>query len=281
MKPQPQEIRRMPDNSAILALPYIQPSQAQKHVTHNQALAALDVLVQLGVSGFGATTPPVNPDEGKTHALGAIPTGVWAGQANTLATWRDGVWNFIAPLVGWRAWGASEGELRIWDGTVWALPVAGTENLDGVGINTTSDATNRLSVKADATLLSHDGGDHQLKINKAGTGDTASVLFQSGWTGHAEMGLSGGTDFAIKVSDDGTSWNEAMVFDGASGWIGLATSAPTEMLDINSDAIRIRTDQTPASASASGQKGQICWDADFVYVCTATDTWKRTALSSW
>jgi uncharacterized protein DUF2793/peptidase G2-like protein len=205
------------DNSAILALPYIQPSQSQKHVTHNEAISTLDVLVQLVVAGFGATTPPADPAPGDVHALGATPTGAWAGQDNTLATWHDGAWVFITPLAGWRAWGVSEAELRIWDGAAWGLPKAGMDNLGGVGINTTADATNRLSVSAPATLLSHEGSDHQLKINKAGDTDTASLLFQSGWTGHAEMGLSGSTDFAIKVSDDGTTWNEALVFDGASG----------------------------------------------------------------
>ncbi len=217
----PQQEVRMPanpaDNSAILALPYIQPSQSQKHVTHNEAISTLDVLVQLVVAGFGATNPPADPAPGDVHALGAAPTGAWAGQDNTLATWHDGAWVFITPLAGWRAWGVSEAELRIWDGAAWGLPKAGMDNLDGVGINTTADATNRLSISAPATLLSHEGSDHQLKINKAGATDTASLLFQSGWTGHAEMGLSGGTDFAIKVSDDGTTWNEAMVFDGASG----------------------------------------------------------------
>jgi len=269
----------MPDNSAILALPYIQPSQAQKHVTHNEALARLDVLVQLVVRGFDATTPPIDPDQGETHALGSGPTGAWAGQDNMLATWRDGVWHFIAPLTGWRA-GAGV-ELRIRDGGSWVPVLGQTDNLDGVGINATHDATNRLSLSSDATLLNHEGAGHQLKLNKASEGDTASLLFQSGFTGHAEMGLNGGNDFSLKVSDDGSGWTQALHISGADGRIGLGTSAPSNLLDINSDTIRIRTDQTPASASASGQKGQICWDSGFVYVCTATDTWKRAALSSW
>lgn len=227
----------MSDNSAILALPYIQPSQAQKHVTHNEALARLDVLVQLSVAGFDATTPPVDPGEGETHALGAAPTGAWAGQGDTLATWRDGVWHFIAPLTGWRAWGQTEAELRLWDGTTWGLLVGESDNLDGVGINTTSDATNRLSVSADATLLSHEGDDHQLKINKASAGDTASLLFQSAWTGHAEMGLSGNTDFSIKVSDDGAIWSEALRIDGASGNIGLGVASPVEALHLGGNML--------------------------------------------
>ena len=72
-----------------------------------------------------------------------------------------------------------------------------------------------------------------------------------------------------------------IVTDSANGKVGFGTDAPTELLDINSDAIRIRTAQTPASASAAGQAGEICWDTDYIYVCVAVNTWKRTALSAW
>jgi len=41
------------------------------------------------------------------------------------------------------------------------------------------------------------------------------------------------------------------------------------------------TNSTPASAGATGVKGQIAWDASYIYVCTATDTWKRVAIATW
>ncbi len=37
----------------------------------------------------------------------------------------------------------------------------------------------------------------------------------------------------------------------------------------------------PASASASGTAGQIAYDSSYFYVCTATDTWARVAISTW
>ena len=79
-------------------------------------------------------------------------------------------------------------------------------NLQNVGINTIADATNRLSISAPATLLSHEGGGHQIKVNKAAAGDTASLLFQSNWSGHAEMGLNGSNHWSLKISPDGVSW---------------------------------------------------------------------------
>ena len=37
----------------------------------------------------------------------------------------------------------------------------------------------------------------------------------------------------------------------------------------------------PASATATGTLGEIRYTADYIYVCTATNTWKRTSLSTW
>lgn len=70
-------------------------------------------------------------------------------------------------------------------------------------------------------------------------------------------------------------------YDEANNRLGLGTTSPTAALDINSDALRLRTAKTPASASATGNPGDICWDADYIYVCVATNTWKRTAITTW
>ena len=52
----------MTDTTAILGLPYLLPSQAQKHVTHNEALRQLDALVQLSAAEIGADTVAVTWD---------------------------------------------------------------------------------------------------------------------------------------------------------------------------------------------------------------------------
>jgi len=207
----------MPDQTPILALPVLVPNQAQPYVTHNEALRRLDILVQLSVLEFGAETPPALPEEGDLYALGAAPVAEWAGQAHKLAAWIDGAWLFVAPQPGWRAWDRDTGVLRVWDGAGWIRSPADLDNVAGLGIGTASDPVNRLAVKSDAVLFSHDGAGHQLKINKAGDTDSASLLFQSGWTGHAEIGLAGDTDLSIKVSPDGSAWTEALRFDAASG----------------------------------------------------------------
>ena len=207
----------MSQNSPRLYLPFLQPSQAQKHVTHNEALRRLDLIVQLSVVAMNASTPPPAPAQGEIHAIGTAPTGDWTGQAGKLAAWLDNSWHFVTPQPGWRAWDHSSDGLKIWDGAVWIDPPTPTQNLSGVGIATVHDSTNRLSVRSPATLLTHDGAGHQLKINKADAAETASLLFQSNWTGHAEMGLSGSTGFSIKVSPDGATWTDALNFDPTTG----------------------------------------------------------------
>jgi hypothetical protein len=66
-----------------------------------------------------------------------------------------------------------------------------------------------------------------------------------------------------------------------NGNIGIATASPTAYLDVNSDIFRLRTAKTPATATAPGNTGDICWDANYIYVCVAANTWKRAVLATW
>ncbi|MCV9961538.1 DUF2793 domain-containing protein [Pararhizobium sp. BT-229] len=202
----------MSETTANLELPYILPSQAQKHVTHNEALQRLDALTQLTITA-SLSTPPSDPQEGTCYLVAASPTGAWTGKEGKLAFRQDGDWIFIAAKNGWRGWFLAEDMMKIHDGSAWtAYDAIGTPS--SIGINTAADSTNRLAVAAPATLLTHDGNGHQVKVNKALAGDTASLLFQTGWSGRAEMGLTGSDDFAVKVSPDGASWTSALSITG-------------------------------------------------------------------
>lgn len=80
----------------------------------------------------------------------------------------------------------------------------------------------------------------------------------------------------------GNAGSQEVVFAASNGNVGIRTgSSPTAALDVNSDVVRVRTAKTPSSASATGNAGDICWDSNYVYVCVATDTWKRATLASW
>ncbi|WP_375261769.1 DUF2793 domain-containing protein [Palleronia sp.] len=113
----------MSDTSANLSLPFIQPSQAQKHVTHNEAIARLDLVAQLAVVAFDAVTPPAAPVEGAAYALASAPQGAWAGRGGTIAAFQNGGWVFITPRAGWIAVAADTGRLRVMTATGWKAPV--------------------------------------------------------------------------------------------------------------------------------------------------------------
>lgn len=207
----------MPDRSASLSLPYLQPSQAQKHVTHNEALILLDALTQLAVADRDLTAPPADPAEGDRYIVATGATGAWAGEDGNVAVHDGAAWLFCVPQPGWRAWVEDEELLVTWRGGAWQDDSGLALGAATLGVNASADAVNRLAVSAQAVLLTHAGSDHQVKVNKAGSSDTASLLFQSNWSGRAEMGLAGEDDFSVKVSADGSAWVTALRFDGGSG----------------------------------------------------------------
>ncbi|MGE3627619.1 MAG: DUF2793 domain-containing protein [Hyphomicrobiales bacterium] len=207
-----------------LGLPYIEAAQAQKHVTHNEALRVIDALAQLAVLGRDLSEPPASPGEGDRYLVAAAASGAWSGYEDHVAAWQDGAWMFHAPRVGWLCWVADQMSLVTWDGESWtdaAAAMGAMGDLETLGVNATADETNRLAVSSAATLLTHEGAGHQLKVNKNAPGDTASLLFQSAFSGRAEMGLAGDDDFHFKVSADGEEWNEAIVIDRATGEVSL------------------------------------------------------------
>jgi len=103
-----------------LALPYIVQSQAQKEVTHAEALNVLDALVQAAVETRSLSVPPANPIEGALYLISVNPTGAWSDHGNTLAQWIGGAWAFRAVAEGLRLWLKDEGALIVWTGTAWA-----------------------------------------------------------------------------------------------------------------------------------------------------------------
>ena len=209
------------EQSPNLALPYIMPAQAQKHVTHNEAVRMLDALVQLAVLDRDLATPPGSPQHGDRYIVAADATGDWSGHDGEIAAWQDGAWSFFAPRAGWVAWLADDARLVAFDGADWVAAGMDATGAATFGINAVADGTNRLTIAAPATLLNHEGAGHQLKINKLAPGDTASLLFQTNFSGRAEMGTAGDDDFRFKVSPDGAQWIEAIAIDRATGAVSL------------------------------------------------------------
>ena len=130
----------------------------------------------------------------------------------------------------------AESVLRVWTATGWTnagLSLGDIDALPKLGLNATADTTNRLAVAAPATLFNHAGGGHQVKVNKAGAGATASLLYQTGFSGRAEMGLAGSDDFSVKVSADGGTWTEALRIDAATGAVSMPRTHSRQLMAYN------------------------------------------------
>jgi len=120
--------------SPKLGLPYLEMSQAQKEITHNEALARLDALVQARALGR-RDDPPGDPQEGDLYIVDDSPSGAWLGQAGALAAWYGG-WIFLAPRAGWSLLEAGSGRRLTYDGSSWqALPAVQIPSLDNGWIN--------------------------------------------------------------------------------------------------------------------------------------------------
>jgi len=104
--------------SPHLGLAYLVASQAQKEVTHNEALNDLDCLAQLCVLDRSLNAPPASPEEGAAYIVGSSPTGAWEGKANQIALYYAG-WRFKEPDAGWLAFVQDEGKVFVFSGTEW------------------------------------------------------------------------------------------------------------------------------------------------------------------
>ena len=222
------------DRHTDLGLPYIDGSQAQKHVTHNEALRILDAAIQIGVLDLTLTAPPSSPVEGERHVVASGATGAWAGQDDTIATWQDGAWAFLPPKTGWCIWSEADSGLFVFDGAAWqsAGGPSALDNLAHLGVNTAASSPNLLAVKSNAALFAAidaaDGGtgDMQLQVSKEAPLTRRRSSFRDNFSGRAEFGLIGADTFKLKVSPDGSSWTEAFTIDQGSGNISLPRGLP-------------------------------------------------------
>src|SRR5574343_1501684 len=141
----------MSDDTPILSLPLILPAQAQQHVTHNEALRLLDILIHLAVIDRDLNAPPATPTEGDRYLVGPNPSGAWAGQAGRIAAFWGGIWVFVAPRDGWTARILDEGATVTRTNGTWQRS-DGAETLPRFGVNATPDATITVLTTSPAPL---------------------------------------------------------------------------------------------------------------------------------
>ena len=106
-------------------LPLLAAGQAQKEVTHNEALAGIDARLQLSVLSRQLAAPPAAPNVGDGYIVHPDASGAWAGAEDQIAFYDGYGWLLTAPIAGTIAWIADEAGCVVWDGS-WSTgwPVA-------------------------------------------------------------------------------------------------------------------------------------------------------------
>lgn len=109
------------DVTPRLGLPMLAAGQAQKEMTHNEALLLLDALVGGEVVAVGADLPPQTPLPGQCWIVGSQPEGEWRGQMFAVAAWTMGGWRLLSPREGMRLWAGGDQSFVLFRSGEWRL----------------------------------------------------------------------------------------------------------------------------------------------------------------
>jgi hypothetical protein len=192
-----------------LALPVIEAAQAQKHVTHNEALVLLDALVQLAVESRALSAPPGAPAEGACYIPAPGASGAWSGLDGQIALYSGGGWLKITPVSGLKAWVKAERATVTYEDGVWR---------DGVAL-TASGGRVTLRAKEEEVTLS---GAFVETADASFIPDRAIVL---GVASRTTQAITGATSYGVGTAANPTQFGDLLgiVLDSSNvGVIGPA-----------------------------------------------------------
>lgn len=123
------------------SLPLLATAQAQKEVTHNEALTLLDALVHAAVEAGPQADPPIAPVAGQCWLVASAATGDWTGHDHRIALWAAGGWRFAAPRDGMRMVRLADGAWLRFEGGAWVEPTVLASPSGGAVIDSEARAT--------------------------------------------------------------------------------------------------------------------------------------------
>lgn len=252
---------------------------------NSQVLAGFSTALRLDQNGFNATAA--------TNALRGFDAAVYGSGATGSITALAGVYSQVGNLGAGTvttatafqvpaAQNSGGGTLTTNQGFYVAPQTAGA-NVYGFR-GSVASAASRYNLYMDGTADNYLAGN--LGIGTSSPNEALVVAGDIKITGTNALHFSSTSDRSYihaPASDMlafATSGVEAVRIN-TLGNVGVGTTSPSRKFDINDDGLRIRTARTPASSAAACNQGDIAWDANYVYVCVATNTWKRSALTTW
>jgi len=165
-----------------------------------------------------------------------------------------------------------------------AIPTAGTWRLDAeLRVDMNSGGYMAAAFYNNGTLIPGSeywvAGGAQNKASGTGSGQYSGFMSYNVTTTGARtvtLGIWSTATTSVIDSGDGRTWLRATQLDSIFALNTLDTISTTGNVSVG--GILSSPQQTKAS-NATGTVGQICWDANYIYVCTATNTWKRSSLT--
>lgn len=104
--------------TTLLGLPELAENQSAKYLTHNEALAIIEILMTRVLSRTNGSAPAA-PSEGDAYIMD-VDTGDWSdGVVNDLAIYYSSAWHFITPINGTRISCVGEDNVLVFDGAAW------------------------------------------------------------------------------------------------------------------------------------------------------------------
>lgn len=177
-----------------LALPAIEAAQAQKHVTHNEALTLLDALTQLAVESRALTAPPGSPADGACYIPAASATAAWSGWDGQIAQYSGGGWLRIVPVSGLKAWIKAERLTVTYEDSSWR---------DGVALTAHGGRVTLRAKEEELTLA----GAFVETADAAFIPDRAIVL---GVSSRTTLAITGATSYGVGTASNTTQFGDLL-----------------------------------------------------------------------
>ena len=177
-----------------LSLPVIEAAQAQKHVTHNEALVLLDALTQLSVESRTLSAPPGSPADGACYIPAAGASDDWSGWDGQIALFSGGGWLNLAPVSGLKAWVKAERLTVTYEDGVWR---------DGVALTANGGRVTLRAKEEELTLT----GAYVETADAAFVPDRAIVL---GVASRTTLAITGATSYAVGTATNATQFGDLL-----------------------------------------------------------------------
>ena len=109
-------------------LPLLAAGQAQKELTHNEALSLIDLAMGRTVESVALASPPTSPEPGQCWIVASGGEGAWVGRDHAIAGWTASGWRLLDPFEGLICWVSDIQHCVRFDGFSW---IAQGARLDG------------------------------------------------------------------------------------------------------------------------------------------------------